>query len=330
MRTEEQNIANMIEILQSKMIKDYKAGTTRRDAHPKCLGLLKANFNIVDSIPNEFKKGVFSSANSFKAWVRISNASGNVQSDKIKDFRGFAIKLLGVKGERFTLEETNTQDFLLMSNPTMPLGTVKLFRDAVYYSIKWHPLVFVMKLLLSGKNSILKVLKNGKKNDSSPLDIGYWSTTPYQLENEKVKYKIVPTSTFSSQLPDIPTDDYLTKNMEKHLKDHKATFDFYVQKYVDEFVTPIEDASIEWKEEDSPFVKVAEIEIPMQEFNVKTRFDLAEILSFSPANSLKVQQPIGGINRARIVIYRVLSDFRHKMNSKSLIEPRLEEYDQIK
>ena len=28
------------------------------------------------------------------------------------------------------------QDFVLMNHPTMPLGTVKLFRDAVYYSIE--------------------------------------------------------------------------------------------------------------------------------------------------------------------------------------------------
>ncbi len=72
-----------------------------------------------------------------------------------------------------------------MSNPTMPLGTVKLFRDAVYYSIKWHPLVLALKLVVTGNKNILEVLKNGKYNDTSPLDIKYWSTTPYQYGNKK-------------------------------------------------------------------------------------------------------------------------------------------------
>jgi hypothetical protein len=51
---------------------------------------------------------------------------------------------MGVKGERFLVqnEEKETQDFILMSHPVMPLGTVKLFHDAVYYSIKWSPFVF--------------------------------------------------------------------------------------------------------------------------------------------------------------------------------------------
>ena len=88
----------------------------------------------------------------YPAWIRISSASDKIQSDKVKDVRGFAIKIMGVKGERFQSqnEEKETQDFILMSYPVMPLGTVKLFHDAVYYSIKWSPLVFFSRLVLSG------------------------------------------------------------------------------------------------------------------------------------------------------------------------------------
>lgn len=330
MTTEKELIIEMQSILQGKMEKDYEKGNTKRDAHPKCLGLLKANFKVIENIPDELKIGVFKTPKTFKAWIRTSNASGRIQSDKKKDFRGFAIKLLGIEGERVNFEEQNTQDFLLMSNPTMPLGTVKLFRDAVYYSIKWNPLVLVLKLLLSGRKDILKTLKNGKFNDTSPLDIKYWSTTPYQFWNKKVKYKVVPTSGKKSNLPTPLTDDYLTTNMDNHLKNEKATFDFYIQQFVDETKTPIEDAGVEWKEKDSPFIKVAEIEIPTQDFNTTERFELAEQFSFSPANSLKTHQPIGGINRARIEIYNALSKYRHKRDNKRLIEPKLNEFEYTK
>lgn len=325
MATENELITEMESILREKMEKDYQKGGTKRDAHPKTLGLLKANFKVLNDIPEALKVGLFKTGAVYKSWVRISNASGKIQSDKKKDFRGFAIKLLGVDGERFTTDEKHTQDFLLMSNVTMPLGTVKLFRDAVYYSIKWNPLVLVLKLLFSGRSDILKTLKNGKHNDTSPLDIKYWSTTPYKYADNKVKYKIVPTSKTQSTLPKNLTDDYLTTNMSSHLEKEVATFDFYIQTFISESKTPIENAGIEWKE--SPFVKVAEIEIPKQQFATKERFRLAEAFSFSPANSLKVHQPIGGINRARIKIYEALSKFRHQRDTINLKEPKLEEYE---
>ncbi len=326
-KTEQELINEMQSILQEKMKKDYKKGNTKRDAHPKCLGLLKANFKVLSDIPEELKVGVFKTAKTYPTLIRVSNASGRIQSDKKKDFRGFALKLLGVEGERFTQDEQQTQDFLLMSYPTMPLGTVKLFRDAVYYAIKWNPLVLVGKLLFSGNGNILKELKNGKHNDTSPLDIRYWSTTPYQFGNEKVKYKLVPTSSVKSALPKPLTDDYLTENIDKHLQNDVATFDFYIQKFESEEKTPIEDAGKEWK---TPFIKVAEIEVPTQVMNTKERFDLAEKLSFSPANSLEIHKPLGGINRARIHIYKMLSKFRHKRDNVQLFEPMRESFKEMK
>ena len=330
MSTEKSLILEMQSILQEKMEKDYKKGKTKRDAHPKCLGLLKANFKVMETIPKDLKIGIFKTAAVYKSWIRISNASGSIQSDKQKDFRGFAIKLLGINGERENAPELNTQDFLLMSHPTMPLGTVKLFRDAVYYSIKRNPVVLALKFVFAGNLHILMALQRGRHNDSSPLDINYWSTTPYQYGDKKVKYKIIPTSKKKSTLPKKLTDDYLTKNMDSHLSKESATFDFYIQRYVDDLKTPIEDAGIEWKEKDSPFIKMAEIEIPSQALNTKERFELAEQFSFSPANSLKTHQPIGGLNRARIHIYKMLSKFRHQRDGKALIEPTLSAFESTK
>lgn len=330
MATEEKLILEMQSILQKKMEKDYQKGKTKRDAHPKCLGLLKANFKILEGIPNDFNIGVFKPGHVYKSFIRVSNSSGKIQSDAEKDFRGFAIKLLDVNGERFNTFESNTQDFVLMSQPTMPLGTVKLFRDAVYYNIKLNGFILALKLILTGKFKILKTIKKGKINHTSPLDIPYWSTTPYTYGDKKVKYKIIPTSTIKSTLPKKLTNDYLTMNMDKHLKEHKANFDFFVQCFKDETTTPIENAGVEWKEIDSPFIKLAEIEIPTQKIYTGKRFQVAEQLSFSPANTLKAHQPIGGLNRARIKIYEAISKFRHQRNNKQICEPTLDYFEKVK
>ncbi len=326
MKTEKELIEEMQSILQEKMKKDYEKGKIKRDAHPKSLGLLKANFKVADDLPKHLQVGVFQAGKSYQSLIRFSNASGKVQSDKKKDFRGMAIKLIGVEGERFDNTEKSSQDFLLMTHPTMPLGTVQLFRDAVYYSIKYNPLVLILKFLFTGKGRILKELNSGKKFDTSPLDINYWSTTPYLFGDKQVKYKVVPTSATKSELPKPLTDSYLTDNMSRHLGNDMASFDFYIQEFVDEVSTPIEDAGVEWQ---SPFIKLATIEIPPQIFDTAERRELAEQLSFSPANSLLVHQPIGGINRARNEIYKGLSEFRHLENKKALIEVNEDFFIQI-
>jgi hypothetical protein len=321
---EERLIKDMEVILQEKMSKDYPAGQTKRDAHPKTLACLQAEFIVEPDIPAELKKGIFAFPQTYPAWIRISSSSGKIQSDKVKDLRGFAIKIMGVKGERFQTqnEEKETQDFILISYPTMPLGTVKLFHDAVYYSTEWSPLVFLFRLVVSGNFHIINELRKARQNQTSPLDIRYWSTTPYLCGTDHiVKYSIVPTSNLKSSLPPILTDHYLTENMEEHLAAHEASFDFMMQVQKDPGRMPVEDAGVEWSEKESPFIKVATLRIPPQSFRTKDREELAENLSFSPAHSLLAHRPIGGINRARVEIYRHLSEFRHKQNDKHLIEP---------
>ncbi len=321
---EERLIKDMAVILQEKMAKDYREGQTERDAHPKNLACLQAEFIVEPNIPAGLKAGIFQFPQTYPAWIRISSSSGKIQSDKIKDVRGFAIKIMGVKGERFQRqnEEKETQDFILMSYPIMPLGTVKLFHEAVYYSIKWSPLVFFSRLVASGNFHILNELRKARQNQTSPLDIRYWSTTPYLYgRDHSVKYSLVPTSHLKSSLPPILTDHYLTENMEKHLTAYEARFDFMIQVQKDPDRMPVEDAGVEWSERESPFIKVATLRIPPQAFRTREREELAEDLSFSPAHSLIEHRPIGGLNRARVEIYRYLSEFRHKQNNKHLIEP---------
>ena len=321
---EERMIKDMQFLLQEKMSKDYPEGKTGRGAHPKTLACLQAEFIVEPDIPAELKVGIFAFPQTYPALIRISSSNGKIESDKAKDLRGFAIKIMGVKGERFQTQnrEKETQDFILISYPVMPLGTVRLFHDAVYYSIKWSPIIFASRLILSGKFHIINELRKARQNQTSPLDIRYWSTTPYLFGTDRaVKYGIVPTSHTKSTLPRILSDDYLTENMEKHLAVSDAGFDFMIQVQKDPGRMPVEDAGVEWSEKESPFVKAASIRIPSQAFRTGEREELAEDLSFSPAHSLIEHRPVGGINRARVEIYRHLSEFRHKRNSREMMEP---------
>ncbi|MGL6108366.1 hypothetical protein [Romboutsia sp.] len=325
--SEYQYIDNIINIFKEKLEKDYKCGQTKRDAHPKSLGLLKAKFIVNSNLPKALRVGIFKDSKTYPAIIRISNSNPKVQGDNKKDIRGFAIKLLDAPGKKLIDDEKNTQDFLLVSTKTLPLGTVKLFHDAVYYNFKVNPLVFLCKMISSGNLNKLKDIALSRKHDTSPLDISYYSTTPYMFGQEIVKYCIIPTSKYKSKLPSKLSYSYLSDNMQQHLRESEATFDFMIQ--IKKHNMPVEDASVKWCDKKSPYIKVGEIVIDKQEFINKKRAILAENLSFSPAHCLVDHKPIGGINRARIKIYKEMSTFRHKRNNIHLVEPTIEDYNSL-
>ena len=102
--------------------------------------------------------------------------------------------------------------------------------------------------------------------------------------------------------------------MQAHLSRYMASFDFCVQ--VRKGDMPIEDAAQRWDESESPFLKVATLRIPKQQFRTKQREELAEALSFSPGHARAAHAPLGGLNRARIAIYAALSRFRHRRDQR--------------
>jgi hypothetical protein len=310
---EEALTARIEAVMRRKLEKDYPPAATKRDAHPKHTGLLEAVFEVAPGLPAELRAGLFAEARSYKAWVRTSSASGKPQSDAIKDLRGFAIKLLDVGGQKIPeSDEPNSQDFVVLSHPSMPLGTVRLFHDAIVLSAQFTPLAFAAKMWLTGQTRVLSELAAAKAHQSSPLEIRYWSTTPYLFgPNRAVKYSLLPSSGVNTPLPSPLTENYLTDAMERRLTQRKqsATFDFAIQFRKGDM--PLHDSAPRWDETVSPFVKVATLTIPAQTFRTEERNRLAEILSFSPGHARVEHRPLASINRARMRVYRALSDFRH-------------------
>ncbi len=100
---------------------------------------------VVAMVPNEDPGvverlrigGVFGSAGRvFGAWVRLSNGHPARQEDKQPDFRGFAVKLLGVEGQQVLAGDSGfsagqTQDFLMLSNPMMAAPDAHTFMHFV-------------------------------------------------------------------------------------------------------------------------------------------------------------------------------------------------------
>ncbi len=110
-------------------------------------------------------------------------------------------------------------------------------------------------------------------------------------------------------MPATLTDTYLRDAMRARLDEAEATFDFMIQFQVDSRRTPIEDATVEWKEKDSPYHRVAQIRIPRQRFEDAGRMTRCEQVAFNPWHCLAEHRPLGSMNRARREIYQAMADF---------------------
>ena len=136
-----------------------------------------------------------------------------------------------------------------------------------------------------------------------------------------VKYSAIPHVTHPDEIPANPGPDYLRAAMVRQLAQGAVVFDFTVQLQVDASNMPIEDPGKEWQESESPFRKVATIRIPQQEFDSEAQRTFGENLSYTPWHSLPAHRPLGGINRARKIVYDAISTFRHERNNVARQEP---------
>ena len=306
--------------LRAKIVKDNPTGIMRRDAHPKMHGVVRAEFVVEPDLPPELRVGIFREPKTYRAWIRFSNQNGRIRPDGKPDIRGMAIKLMGVPGEKLLDEERDeqTQDFILISTPVFVTKDAREFDD-------------LLKTLESGAldqawfylthlRVLLNVVRSLKKF-ANPLQVRYFSTTPYLWGDTAVKYSAIPRVGVPDTIPKDAEDDYLRGAMVRQLEAGDARFDFAVQLRTDPGAMPIEDPGREWSEAASPYRKVASIVIPKQSFDTERQRAFGENLSYSPWHSLPEHRPLGGVNRARRVVYACISTFRHQKNDVPRREP---------
>jgi hypothetical protein len=190
---------------------------------------------------------------------------------------------------------------------------------------------FVRALLkLRGREICLALVVN-LRWIANPLLHQHWSMTPYRLgidpaSKRAVKYIAKPRSSrkrsgLARVLTYLAWNAPLKRAVNKTLKREEASFDFYVQPFVDERRTPIEDSKVEWKEDVAKLLHVATIIIPPQNIMSKEQRDFCENLSFNPWHSLPEHKPLGLVNRVRKSVYVAISKHRHDLNKTPRVEP---------
>jgi len=290
-----------------------------RDAHPKLHGLVRAQFIVLDDVPSELRHGVFKTPRTYDALIRFSAGNVEVKEDTIPQAAGMAIKLLGVEGEKLLESEKDatTQDFIMINAPIFFVRNLADYALLHKYMEKGE-----LKQFFKTRPAETEAIKTIRGQELfNPLQVRYWSMTPYLLGDRAIKFSASPISRVSNLKPETKGPNFLRDVMKKQLETEDVYFDFGVQVQTDPVTMPIEDPLVLWDEAESPFQRVALIRIPMQDISLPGKDELAENLSFTPWHALPEHRPLGSNNRARRTVYEAISQFRHEENGVAQQEP---------
>lgn len=307
---EASNTADMITAIQAISLQRYPTGIIQRFNQSKTLGCFDATFTVMDGLDPALQQGIFARSTSYPAQLRFASATQD--DDREKDFHGLSIKVHNVPGTTLW-GEPGQQDFLLNSYPVLFAANPGDFLDfinATQDDQVWR------YFINPGHYYSLPIVLKGREKIDNPFAIRYWSTTPYRFGSDAtraVKYSVLPCSPSAPEITIEEHQNFLSEVMTEHLRQAQACFGFMVQFQADPDSMPIENAAVDWDEDVSPFIKLAEIHIRDKTTSAAT-MENCETMTFNPWQSVAAHHPLGGINRTRKPIYAEIGEFRHRQN----------------
>jgi len=310
-----EELAKQLHDLQRESAK--RRGHASRALHMKAHAGVEGELSVLGELPAHARVGLFATPSTYRAYVRFSNGGPARRRDARADERGVAIKLLGVPGKKIIpgLEDATTQDFLFIRGAATP------FRDAeefVWFArAARSPALLVPRALARfGPRRTLQLVRDGLRNLTPTASLAtsrFYSAVPIQFGQHAIKYALEPHAQSDANARRRAERDYLRDDLVTRLAREPIAYDFRIQFYVDEARTPIEDASVVWKETDSPFITVARLTLPRQDLRSPRALRLAEYietLSFDPWHAGVDFKPLGNMMRARNVAYRLSTQER--------------------
>jgi catalase len=337
---EQQTVSELNEtfdIILKRTAEDYRHAV--RSVHAKAHGILEATMTVKDGLPPELCQGLFSRPGTYKTYMRISTNAGDILPDAISLPRGLALKVVGVSGERLPDADGSTQDFVMVNGPVFQAKTAEKFLGSLKMLAKTTDRMEgtkkVMSSVLQGVNTALEtvgissttVQSLGGAPNADPLGETYYSVTPFRYGDNIAKFSVRPVSKDLTDLTGREIDaqdqpDAIREAVRAEMQHLVGEWEFCVQLCRDLEKQPVEDPTVEWDEEEAPFVAVATLRADPQDTweEAKVRH-VDEEMRFSVWTGLEAHRPLGNINRARKAPYEHSSKFREGFNRCPIHEP---------
>ena len=319
---EDRIIREMTDEMAAFMRENWLPGGVQRFGNTKTFGVVRGEFTVLPDLPERLRHGVFAQPRTFPAWVRFSGPGPYAPPD-VEDLGqcSVAIKVMGVPGPKLMADESETQDFIMVSPASFVTPDIRENAKLQRWVRAKAPLVYALNPFDSHVLHMFMQLLYSPMH-ANPLEVQYYSNVPFRLgASQAVQYSIKPRSTRRSRIPARPAENYLRDAMVRTLHADAWEFDFMVQLQTDPHRMPIENASVKWPERLSPYRTVARLRLPRQTFDSPEQLAFADVLRYNPWHSLAAHQPLGNSNRARRSMYLELAKLRQRMNSVEHREP---------
>jgi hypothetical protein len=336
-RHTEQGLIDTLTRIQNIVYEDTHQAV--RSVHAKCHGIVVGELIVPDGLPATLAQGLFAQAGRYPVILRLSTIPGDVLDDDVSVPRGMAVKVVGVPGERVTGSEgESNQDFVLVNGPVFAkpepksfLSTLKLLAAT---TDKAPGLKKVLSVVMRGTEKLLEsvgihsgtVLTLGGYPETHILGDEFYSQAPILFGSYMAKVRVVPASAelralTGSKLHLKGKPDGIREAVIEHFGRQGGSWELQAQLCTDIEKMPLENASKEWPQKDSPYVTVARIDASPQNVWSEPRQVADHTLSFNPWHALAAHRPLGGIMRVRRRVYATTAALRAQRNGQPLKEP---------
>ncbi len=315
------------------------SGHAERSVHAKSHGLLHGELRVLDGLPAVLAQGLFAQPGTYPVIMRLSTNPGDVLDDSVSTPRGLAVKIVGVPGARLPDAPGDTQDFVMANAPAFSAANAKKFLSSLKLLAATTDTPQVLKKAFSavargaeavvekvgGKSATLISL--GGHPETHILGESFYSQVPLRFGDYVAKVAVMPASPELKALTGAPLDvngkpNGLREAVIDFFEASGGEWDLCVQLNTGLGDMPVEDASVPWPEDLSPYVPVARISVPRQEgWNEAKHETIDDRMSFSPWHGLAAHQPLGSIMRARKMAYEASMRFRAEANGAALAQP---------
>lgn len=307
--------------------------------HAKSHGLIYAEMEIYDNLPPHLAQGMFASPKKLPLVMRFSTVPGDILNDKLCTPRSLAIKILGVEGERLTgSEEATTQNFLFVNGSSFLSSSVQQFLSNLKLlanSDNSPEFKQFLSQILQATSKLIESLSGGRQRlmnsegqpETNILGETYFSQDPILYGDFMAKVALVPVAPALLALTNKPIDisfasDSLKKSVVDFFINNTAEWELRVQLCTDINQMPIEDSSVVWSEDVSPYLPIARIIAKPQIAWSPYRSQVVDNgMMFSPWHGIKSHRPLGSVMRLRKVTYEMSKHAQAMPNGKSIPEP---------
>lgn len=295
-------LAEQMLAIQEATRQKIGADRPNRTLHAKTLvGVTNARLIVDQTLPDIFQVAHFQPGAMLPVAVRFSNASAIAQADFAPDMRGAALKI--------ALDGTGVHDLLMTSYPVSHARDARQFVE--FAALAQGPRETFMERLLAHFGEAEAQRMIGNVQDASRLCTSlasqrFWSRGAVLWGEVPVRFELLPMT--KDDAPNVPLDtaDFLSTDFKNRLALGDVSFRLALQPFVNEIETPIEDASVEWREEVSRPVEIATLVIPRRPLDSDDELEQTEraaAMAFNPWNAPASFRPLGNLNRVRGSVY---------------------------